>query len=55
MRPCRRRFCAPASRGLVWTTEENGAIRTYDYDPEAGFYRNVVTGIFTLLPVDKQL
>ncbi len=49
-----RRTGAPQS-GLVWTTEENGATVTYDYDPEAGFYRNVMTGLFTILPVDKEL
>ncbi|KND58241.1 Cardiolipin synthetase [Candidatus Burkholderia verschuerenii] len=49
-----RRAGAPQS-GLVWTTEENGATVTYDYDPEARFYRNLMTGIFTILPVDKQL
>ncbi|WP_082883330.1 phospholipase D family protein [Caballeronia calidae] len=41
--------------GLVWTTEENGSIVSYNFDPEAGFYRNVMTGLFMLLPVDKQL
>jgi cardiolipin synthase C len=41
--------------GLVWTTVENGSTVTYDFDPEAGFYRNLMTGIFTLLPVDSQL
>jgi cardiolipin synthase C len=45
---------APQS-GLVWITEENGATVTYNFDPEAGFYRNLMTGIFTILPVDKQL
>jgi cardiolipin synthase C len=41
--------------GLVWTTVENGSTVTYDFDPEAGFYRNLMTGVFTLLPVDSQL
>ncbi|TDG07624.1 phospholipase D family protein [Paraburkholderia guartelaensis] len=40
---------------LVWTDEENGMIRTYNLDPGAGFYRNVLTGLFLLLPVDSQL
>ncbi|WP_028206715.1 phospholipase D family protein [Paraburkholderia nodosa] len=40
---------------LVWTDEENGVIRTYNLDPGAGFYRNVLTGLFLLLPVDSQL
>ncbi len=47
-----RRTGAPQS-GLVWTTEKNGATVTYDYDPEADFYRSVITGLFTILPVDK--
>ncbi|SAL65568.1 phospholipase D/transphosphatidylase [Caballeronia cordobensis] len=49
-----RRTGAPRS-GLVWTAEENGSLVTWNFDPEAGFYRNLMTGIFTLLPVDKQL
>ncbi len=49
-----RRTGSPQS-GLVWTTEENGSTISYDLDPEASLYRNVMTGIFTLLPVDKQL
>jgi putative cardiolipin synthase len=40
---------------LIWTTEENGQMRTYNFDPQAGLYRNVLTGLFTLLPVDSQL
>ncbi|MCG5074570.1 phospholipase D family protein [Paraburkholderia tagetis] len=40
---------------LVWTDEESGMIRTYNLDPGAGFYRNVLTGLFLLLPVDNQL
>ncbi|WP_233272705.1 phospholipase D family protein [Paraburkholderia acidisoli] len=40
---------------LVWTDEEDGAIRTYNLDPGAGFYRNLLTGLFLLLPVDSQL
>ncbi|WP_415913988.1 phospholipase D family protein [Paraburkholderia sp. J76] len=40
---------------LVWTGEEDGMIRTYNLDPGAGFYRNVLTGLFLLLPVDSQL
>ncbi|WP_232471079.1 phospholipase D family protein [Caballeronia hypogeia] len=49
-----RRTGAPQS-GLVWTTEENDSLVTYNFDPEAGFYRNAMTGLFMLLPVDKQL
>ncbi|MBP0591741.1 phospholipase D family protein [Paraburkholderia sp. LEh10] len=40
---------------LVWTDEENGVIRQYNLDPGAGFYRNLLTGLFLLLPVDEQL
>jgi putative cardiolipin synthase len=40
---------------LVWTTEDDGQARTYNFDPQAGFYRNVLTGLFMLLPVDSQL
>ncbi|SAK82425.1 phospholipase D/transphosphatidylase [Caballeronia fortuita] len=49
-----QRTGAPQS-GLVWTTEANGGLVTYNFDPEAGFYRNAMTGLFMLLPVDKQL
>jgi putative cardiolipin synthase len=49
---------APVSP-LVWTSEESTGsgtyLRTYTLDPEAGFYRNVLTGLFLLLPVDAQL
>ncbi|WP_116611241.1 phospholipase D family protein [Paraburkholderia unamae] len=43
------------SSPLVWTDEEDGVIRTYNLDPGAGFYRNLLTGLFLLLPVDSQL
>ena len=49
-----RRTGAPQS-GLVWTTEQDGSLVTYNFDPEAGFYRNAMTGLFMLLPVDKEL
>jgi len=45
----------PVNSPLVWTDEEDGMIRTYNLDPGAGFYRNVLTGLFLLLPVDSQL
>lgn len=41
--------------GLVWTTKGKDGMVTYNFDPEAGLYRNVMTGLFMLLPVDKQL
>ncbi len=37
---------------LIWTTAWG---RTYNFDPQAGLYRNVLTGLFMLLPVDSQL
>ncbi|CAG4907003.1 Cardiolipin synthase C [Paraburkholderia saeva] len=40
---------------LVWTGEVNGQLRTWNLDPDAGFYRNLMTGIFMLLPVDSEL
>jgi putative cardiolipin synthase len=40
---------------LVWTTVEREGAVTYNFDPQAGFYRNAMTGLFTLLPVDGQL
>ena len=45
----------PVNSPLVWTDEEDGMLRTYNVDPGAGFYRNVLTGLFLLLPVDSQL
>jgi putative cardiolipin synthase len=45
---------SPTSQ-LIWITEENGQVRTYDFDPQAGLYRNLMTGLFMLLPVDSQL
>ncbi|WP_211613665.1 phospholipase D family protein [Paraburkholderia haematera] len=49
-----RSIGAPLSP-LVWTDVENGARRTYIFDPQAGFYRNALTGLFSLLPVNAQL
>ncbi|MFC0398671.1 phospholipase D family protein [Paraburkholderia rhizosphaerae] len=40
---------------LEWTDEEDGHLVTYSVDPNAGLYRNVLTGLFLLLPVDEQL
>ena len=45
---------APPSQ-LIWTGDENGQLRTWVLDPEAGFYRNALTGLFLLLPLDSQL
>jgi putative cardiolipin synthase len=49
-----RSIGAPLSP-LVWTDVEDGARRTYIFDPQAGFYRNALTGLFSLLPVNAQL
>ncbi|CAG9237382.1 Phospholipase D family protein [Paraburkholderia caribensis] len=49
------RYSATPQAKLVWTDEENGQIRHYNLDPGAGFYRNALTGLFLLLPVDEQL
>ncbi len=40
---------------LVWTSLEDGQLRTYQLDPRAGFYRNLLTGLFLLLPLDNEL
>jgi putative cardiolipin synthase len=40
---------------LMWTDVENGIVTRYTVDPNAGFYRNALTGLFLLLPVDDQL
>ncbi|WP_442955519.1 phospholipase D family protein [Paraburkholderia sp. MPAMCS5] len=40
---------------LVWSDVEDGAPRRYIFDPQAGLYRNVLTGLFSLLPVNGQL
>jgi putative cardiolipin synthase len=45
---------APQSQ-LEWTDNENGELRIYNFDPQAGLYRNFLTGIFLLLPVQGEL
>ncbi|KAG8149572.1 phospholipase D family protein [Burkholderia catarinensis] len=48
----------PAGGGtpeLEWTGTDNGQPTTYHVDPHAGLLRNLMTGIFMLLPVDDQL
>ena len=49
-----RSIGAPLSP-LVWTDVEDGKRRTYIFDPQAGFYRNALTGLFSLLPVNAEL
>lgn len=48
----------PAGGGspeLEWTGIDDGKPTTYHVDPHAGLMRNLMTGIFMLLPVDDQL
>lgn len=45
---------APGPR-LAWLTEEDGQPHRYDVDPDAGLWRNAVTGFFGLLPYEGQL
>ncbi|RDK01215.1 hypothetical protein DLM46_17995 [Paraburkholderia lacunae] len=40
---------------LVCTDVEDGARRTSIFDPQARFYRNALTGLFSLLPVNAEL
>ncbi|MDR3424099.1 MAG: phospholipase D family protein [Alphaproteobacteria bacterium] len=40
---------------LIWVTEENGKTVYYDFNPHAGFWRNVIDGIFSILPIDTEL
>jgi putative cardiolipin synthase len=49
-----RHSAAPQSR-LVWSADEDGLRHTYNLDPHAGFYRNLLTGLCLLLPLDGQL
>ncbi|KWD76034.1 phospholipase D family protein [Burkholderia ubonensis] len=45
----------PGASELIWTGTDEGVLRTYHVDPYAGLLRNVLTGVFMLLPVDDQL
>jgi len=49
-----RSIGAPLSP-LVWSDVEDGTRRTYIFDPQAGLYRNALTGLFSLLPVNAEL
>jgi putative cardiolipin synthase len=53
-----RAIGAPVS-GLVWTGEEQGEngpyMASWSLDPYAGLVRNLLTGLFLLLPVGSQL
>ena len=40
---------------LVWVTEENGQTVSYDFNPHAGFWRNIADQFFSILPIDDQL
>ncbi|SIT40120.1 conserved hypothetical protein [Paraburkholderia ribeironis] len=52
--PYLRSIGAPLSP-LVWNDVENGVPRQYIFDPQAGLYRNALTGLFSLLPVNAEL
>jgi len=41
--------------GLAWVTEEDGKTVYYDFNPHAGFWRDLTDGLFSLLPLDGQL
>ncbi|PCE31743.1 phospholipase D family protein [Burkholderia ubonensis] len=45
----------PGASELTWTGTDDGVPRTYHVDPHAGLLRNLLTGVFMLLPVDDQL
>ncbi|KVF62732.1 phospholipase [Burkholderia cepacia] len=48
----------PAGGGtpeLEWTGTDDGKPAVYHVDPHAGLLRNLMTGVFMLLPVDDQL
>ncbi|SUA91351.1 Putative cardiolipin synthase YbhO [Pandoraea pulmonicola] len=45
----------PTMPALRWVGEENGQPRIFDVEPYASFWRNAVTGAFTLLPSDDLL
>lgn len=53
-----RSLGSPVS-GLTWTGDEPSPtgpyLRTWSLDPEAGFMRNALTGLFLMLPIDSQL
>ncbi|KUY94341.1 MULTISPECIES: phospholipase D family protein [unclassified Burkholderia] len=51
-------LATPAGGGtpeLEWTGTDNGEPATYHVDPHAGLMRNLMTGLFMLLPVEDQL
>ena len=40
---------------LAWMTRENGKTVYYDFNPHAGFWRNVMDSFFSILPIDTEL
>lgn len=40
---------------LIWLSKENGIFTRHHYDPNANFMRNLISAIFTLLPLENQL
>lgn len=40
---------------LTWVSEEHGKDVYYDFNPHAGFWRNITTNLFSILPIDDEL
>jgi cardiolipin synthase C len=40
---------------LAWMTEENGEVVYYDFNPHAGFWRDITDNFLSLIPFDNQL
>jgi cardiolipin synthase C len=40
---------------LQWNTDDHGVHHIYNYDPNAGLWRNFISGIFSMLPIRNQL
>ena len=45
----------PEQDTLSWVTEEDGNIVRYDFNPHAGFWRNITDSVFSILPIDDEL
>jgi putative cardiolipin synthase len=41
--------------GIIWETVTDGQTVQYRDEPEAGFRRRLVAGLWKLLPIDSQL
>ena len=49
------RVLLDANGGMVWETAKDGQRTRYRNDPETGFRRRFVAGLWKLLPIDSQL